>query len=169
MTPAIRAVEAASLRFRLLEYAYDPSAESVGLQAAEALGIAPAPVFKTLVAALDTGELVCTVIPADSRLGLKALAAAAGAKRADLADPARAERATGYVIGGISPFGQRRRLRSFVDASAVRHAEILVNGGRRGLQIALAPADLAAGLQATICPLRADRPQSPSEEKELPA
>ncbi|MBX6743251.1 MAG: Cys-tRNA(Pro) deacylase [Acetobacteraceae bacterium] len=156
ITPAVRAAEAASLRFRLLEYAYDPTAEAVGLQAAEALGIEPARVFKTLVAALDTGELVCALVPSDARLSLKALAAAAGAKRAELADPAKAERATGYVIGGISPFGQRRRLRMFVDASASQHAEMVVNGGRRGLQIALAPADLVAALGARLCPLRAE-------------
>jgi len=156
MTPALRAVQTASLRFRLLEYAYDPAAEAVGLQAAAALGIEPARVFKTLVAVLDTGELVCALIPSDARLSPKALAAAAGVKRAELAEPARAERTTGYVIGGISPFGQRRRLRTFVDASAAQHAEIVVNGGRRGLQIALAPADLVAALAARLCPLRAE-------------
>jgi Cys-tRNA(Pro)/Cys-tRNA(Cys) deacylase len=156
MTPAVRAAQAASLRFQILEYDYDPSAEAVGLQAAETLSIEPARVFKTLVVALDTGELVCAAIPSDSRLSLKAIAAAAGAKRAEMAEPAKAERATGYVVGGISPFGQRKRLRVFLDASAAGHAEILVNGGRRGLQLALAPADLAAALGATICPLRAE-------------
>jgi Cys-tRNA(Pro)/Cys-tRNA(Cys) deacylase len=156
VTPAVRAAEAASLRFRLLEYAYDPTAEAVGLQAAEALGIEPARVFKTLVAALDTGELVCALIPSDARLSLKALATAAGAKRAELADPGRAERATGYVVGGISPFGQRKQLRCFLDASAGQHAEIVVNGGRRGLQIALAPADLVAAVEAVVRPLQAE-------------
>lgn len=156
MTPAIRAAEAAGLHFRVLEYAYDPDAEAVGLQAAEALGLPPARVFKTLVVALDGATLAAAAIPSEARLSLKALAAAAGAKRADMADPAKAERATGYVVGGISPFGQKRRLRLFLDRSAVEHAEILVNGGRRGLQIALAPADLARALEATICPLRAE-------------
>jgi Cys-tRNA(Pro)/Cys-tRNA(Cys) deacylase len=154
VTPAVRAAEAASLRFRLLEYDYDPSAEAIGLQAAAALGIEPRRVFKTLVAALDTGELVCAVIPSDAKLNLKALAAAAGAKRADMADPTRAERATGYVVGGISPFGQRKRLRSFVDAGAAELPEMVVNGGRRGLQIALAPADLIAALGARLCAIR---------------
>ena len=155
-TPAVRAAEAAGIRFRLLEYDYDPNAEAVGLQAAEAMGIEPARVFKTLVCVLDGGELVCAAIPSDARLSLKALAAAAGAKRAEMADPARAERATGYVVGGISPFGQRKRLRCFLDASAGQHAEIVVNGGRRGLQIALAPADLVAAVEAVVRPLQAE-------------
>ncbi|MCW8085491.1 Cys-tRNA(Pro) deacylase [Sabulicella glaciei] len=153
VTPAVRAAEAAGLRFRLLEYNYDPSAESVGLQAASALGLPPAQVFKTLVAVLDTGEMVCAAIPSDARLNLKALATAAGAKRAEMADPAKAERATGYVVGGISPFGQRRKLRAFLDGSAAQHAEILLNGGRRGLQIAAAPEDCARALDALVAPL----------------
>jgi Cys-tRNA(Pro)/Cys-tRNA(Cys) deacylase len=153
-TPAVRAAEAAGIRFRLLDY--DPDAESVGLQAAAAMGIAPERVFKTLVCLLDGGELVCAVIPSDARLSLKALAAAAGAKRAEMADPVKAERSTGFVVGGISPFGQKRRLRCFLDASAAAHDEIVVNGGRRGLQIALAPADLVTALEAVVCPLQAE-------------
>lgn len=155
VTPAVRAAEALGLRFRLLEYDYDPDAEAVGLQAAEALGLVPACVFKTLIVLLDTGELVCAAIPSDARLNLKALASLAGAKRAELAPPAKAERATGYVVGGISPFGQRKRLRTFLDASAGSHAEILVNGGRRGLQLALAPGDCATALAAVVAPLQA--------------
>jgi Cys-tRNA(Pro)/Cys-tRNA(Cys) deacylase len=127
----------------------------VGLKAAEALGGAPARVFKTLVVGLDDGELVCAAIPSDARLSLKALAVAAGAKRAEMAPPIQAERATGYVVGGISPFGQRRLLRAFLDESALAHDEILVNGGRRGLQIALAPHDCVAALGAVVAPLRA--------------
>ncbi|MCB4825033.1 Cys-tRNA(Pro) deacylase [Roseicella sp. GB24] len=155
-TPAVRAAEAAGIRFRLLEYDYDPNAEAVGLQAAEALGLPAARVFKTLVCVLDGGEMVCTAIPSDARLSLKALAAAAAAKRAEMSDPAKAERITGYVVGGISPFGQKKRLRCFLDASATAHDEIVVNGGRRGLQIALAPADLTAALEAVVCPLQAE-------------
>jgi Cys-tRNA(Pro)/Cys-tRNA(Cys) deacylase len=155
-TPAVRAAEAAGIRFHLLEYDYDPNAEAVGLQAAEALGLPAERVFKTLVCVLDSGEMVCTAIPSDARLSLKALATAAGAKRAEMSDPAKAERITGYVVGGISPFGQKKRLRCFLDASVTRHDEIVVNGGRRGLQIALAPADLAAALEAVICPLQAE-------------
>jgi len=154
--PAVRAAEAAGIRFRLIEYEYDPSADAIGLQAAEAMGVPAQRVFKTLVCMLDGGELVCAAIPSDARLALKALAAAAGAKRADMADPARAERATGFVVGGISPFGQRKRLRCFLDASASEHGEIVVNGGRRGLQIALAPNDMIAALEAVVCPLQAE-------------
>ncbi|MFC7474579.1 Cys-tRNA(Pro) deacylase [Dankookia sp. GCM10030260] len=155
-TPAVRAAEAAGIRFRLVEYDYEPDAESVGLQAAAAMGIPPGQVFKTLVCLLDGAELVCAAIPSDARLSLKALAAAAGAKRAEMADPAKAERSTGFVVGGISPFGQKRRLRCFLDASAAGQDEIVVNGGRRGLQIALAPADLVAALAAVVCPLQAE-------------
>ncbi|PWC27070.1 Cys-tRNA(Pro) deacylase [Teichococcus aestuarii] len=154
-TPATRAAEAAGLRARLLEYEYDPAAEAIGLHAAAALGLSPAAVFKTLVAVLDTGELVCAAIPSDARLSLKALATALGAKRAEMAEPARAERATGYVVGGISPLGQKKRLRTVFDASALDQAEIVVNGGRRGLQLACAPAALIAALGAKAAPLRA--------------
>jgi len=120
------------------------------------MGIAPERVFKTLVCVLDGAELVCAAIPADARLSLKALAAAAGGKRAEMADPAKAERSTGFVVGGISPFGQKKRLRCFLDASADAQDEIVVNGGRRGLQIAAAPADLVTALEAVVCPLQAE-------------
>lgn len=153
VTPAVRAAEAAGLAFRLLEYSYDPNAEAIGVAAAAALGLAPGLVFKTLIAALDGGELVSVVIPSDARLSLKALAQAAGAKRAEMADPAKAERATGYVVGGISPLGQKRRLRCFLDAGAGDLPEIVVNGGRRGLQIAAEPHALAAALGARLHPL----------------
>jgi Cys-tRNA(Pro)/Cys-tRNA(Cys) deacylase len=149
-TPAVRAAAAARIPHRLLEYAYDPNADAIGLQAAEALGLEPERVFKTLIVALDTGALACAVIPVAARLNLKALAAAAGAKKADLADPQKAERATGYVVGGISPLGQKRRLATFVDASAEALDEMVVNGGRRGLQIALAPADLVRLTDAKV-------------------
>ncbi len=147
-TPAIRAANAAGIAYRLLEYTYDPTAEAIGLQAAEALGLDPRMVFKTLIVALDTGELVCALIPAAARLDLKALAAASGARKAELADAAKAERSSGYVVGGISPLGQRKRLRSFVEVSAQSLEEMVVNGGRRGLQIVLRPADLIEALDA---------------------
>jgi Cys-tRNA(Pro)/Cys-tRNA(Cys) deacylase len=157
-TPAVQAAKTAGLAFRLLEYDYDPAAQSVGLHAAASLGLPAAKVFKTLVVALDGGEFVCAVIPANARLDLKAVAAAAGGKRAELADPARAERSTGYVVGGISPLGQRRRLRTFVDASAPELDEMVVNGGRRGLQIALRPADLIAAAAAKVARLASFAP-----------
>lgn len=155
VTPATRAAEAAGIPFRLLEYDYDPDADAIGLHAAASLGMDPALVFKTLVAVLDSGEMVCAAIPSAARLGLKALAAAAGARRAEMAPPAKAERATGYVVGGISPFGQKKRLRCFLDASALAHPEIVVNGGRRGLQILLAPADAVKTLGATVAAISA--------------
>jgi Cys-tRNA(Pro)/Cys-tRNA(Cys) deacylase len=147
-------MEQAGVAFQLLEYDYDPSADEIGLQAAQALGKPPSTVFKTLVVALDSGELICAIIPSDARLNLKSVASAAGAKKADLSDPKKAERTTGYVVGGISPLGQRKRLRTFIDASAQRLDEIVVNGGRRGLQIALSPADLILATSAVVTPLQ---------------
>lgn len=154
ITPAVRAIEQSGAAFQLLEYDYDPSADEIGLHAAQALGRDPATVFKTLVVALDSGELVCAMIPSSARLDLKRIASSAGAKRAELADPKKAERATGYVIGGISPLGQKKRLRTFIDASAATLDEIVVNGGRRGLQIALRPADLMTAASAVVAPLQ---------------
>ncbi|MDI3340696.1 MAG: Cys-tRNA(Pro) deacylase [Sphaerobacter sp.] len=141
-TPALTAAERAGIAFTVHEFAHDPDAGSYGLAAAQALGVDPARVFKTLVVAVDGARLVVAVIPVAARLNLKALAAAAGGKRADLAEPQVAERATGYVVGGISPLGQRRRLPTIVDDSALRHERIFVSAGRRGLDIELAPADL---------------------------
>lgn len=152
-TPAVNAAKAAGIEFRLLEYEYDSSADAIGLHAAESLGLDPAIVYKTLVAQLDTKALVCAVIPVAARLDLKALAAAAGAKKADMADVAAAERSSGYMVGGISPLGQRKALRTFVDSSAESLPEMVVNGGRRGLQIVLKPADLARALKAVLCPI----------------
>ena len=155
LTPAVRALEKADIAFELLEYDYDPDAGEIGMHAAQALGRPPSTVFKTLILALDSGELVCAVIPSDARLNLKAVASAAGSRRADLADPKKAERATGYVVGGISPLGQRKPLRTYLDASASALGEIVVNGGRRGLQIVLKPSDLIAATSAEVSPLRA--------------
>jgi Cys-tRNA(Pro)/Cys-tRNA(Cys) deacylase len=141
---------AAEIAFQLLEYDYDPSAGEIGLQAAQALGRLPSTLFKTLVLAVESGELICALIPSDARLDLKAIASASGARKAALADPTKAERTTGYVVGGISPLGQRRRLRTFIDASAPPLDEIVVNGGRRGLQIVLRPADLIRANAAVV-------------------
>jgi len=154
ITPAVRAVEEAGIAFELLEYDYNPAAGDIGLQAAQALGRHPSTVFKTLIVVLDSGELVCAVLPSDSRLNLKAIASAGAAKKAELSDPKRAERATGYVVGGISPLGQRKCLRTFVDASAREQDAIVVNGGRRGLQIVLKPADLILIASAVVAPLQ---------------
>jgi Cys-tRNA(Pro)/Cys-tRNA(Cys) deacylase len=153
ITPAVRAMEQIGAIFQLLEYDYDPSADEIGLQAARALGRRPSTVFKTLVVALDSGELVCAIIPSNARLTLKAIASAAGARKAELSDPKKAERTTGYVVGGISALGQRKRLRTFIDASALSLEEIVVNGGRRGLQIVLRPADLILATSAVVVSL----------------
>ncbi|MEE1930459.1 Cys-tRNA(Pro) deacylase [Streptomyces sp. TRM 70351] len=142
-TPATVALTAAGVPFTLHAYAHDPAAESYGREAADALGVEAARVFKTLVAEVD-GALTVAVVPVTGSLDLKALAAAAGGKRAVMADPAAAERSSGYVRGGISPLGQRRRLPTVVDASADAHTTVCVSAGRRGLEIELAPADLVA-------------------------
>lgn len=141
MTPAVVAAQRAKADFALHEYEHDPSAASYGLEAAEKLGVDPGRLFKTLVASVD-GRLAVAVVPVAGSLDLKALADALGGKRAAMADVAEAERATGYVTGGISPLGQRRRLPTVVDASALRWESVYVSAGKRGLQISLAPADL---------------------------
>ena len=153
MTPAVKALERAGVAFELREYAHDPRAASYGLEAAQALGIDPASVYKTLLAQLDGKELVVAIVAVDSLLNLKSLAKAAGAKRGAMADPALAERSTGYVRGGISPFGQKKRVRTFVDASMTDLDIVHVSGGRRGLEIAIAPADLITVTSATVANL----------------
>jgi Cys-tRNA(Pro)/Cys-tRNA(Cys) deacylase len=140
-TPATVAATRARIDFTLHPYEVDPDAASYGEAAAEALGISPDQIFKTLVTEVD-GVLVVAVVPVAASLDLKALAAAASGKRAAMADPQVAERATGYVVGGISPLGQRRRLPTVVDSSVSGLATVYVSAGRRGLQIELAPADL---------------------------
>jgi Cys-tRNA(Pro)/Cys-tRNA(Cys) deacylase len=112
ITPAVRAIEQAGVAFQLLEYDYDPSAGEIGLQAAQALERHPSTVFKTLVVARDSGELICAIIPSDVRLNLEAIASAASAKKAELSDPKKAERTTGYVVGGISPGSGRQGCKS---------------------------------------------------------
>jgi Cys-tRNA(Pro)/Cys-tRNA(Cys) deacylase len=153
-TPATVAATEAGIAFTLHTYQHDPAAASYGEEAAQALGADPERVLKTLVAEVD-GALTVAVVPVSASLALKALAAAAGGKRAVLADPAAAERATGYVLGGISPLGQRKRLPTVLDASAAGHATVWVSAGRRGLEIELAPADLIRLTGATVAPVRA--------------
>jgi Cys-tRNA(Pro)/Cys-tRNA(Cys) deacylase len=137
-TPAIRAAESAGIRFTLHEYEHDPRAGSYGDEAAEKLDVDPARLFKTLVVSVD-GALAVACVPVTGELDLKSLG-----KRARMADKGQAQAATGYVSGGTSPLGQRKRLPTHVDASALEHATILVNGGRRGLQLELDPRDLIA-------------------------
>ncbi|MDH6144626.1 MULTISPECIES: Cys-tRNA(Pro) deacylase [Kitasatospora] len=140
-TPATVALEKAGVAFTVHAYQHDPAAPSYGTEAAEALGVAPERVFKTLVAEVD-GALTVGVVPVAGQLDLKALAAAVGGKRAVMADPAAAERSSGYVRGGISPLGQRKPLRTVVDAGALAHPTVYVSAGRRGLEVELAPAEL---------------------------
>jgi Cys-tRNA(Pro)/Cys-tRNA(Cys) deacylase len=138
VTPAVRAARAAGIAHSVHEYAA-AGGRGYGAEAAAALGIPPARVFKTLVARLDGAGLAVAIVPVAAQLDLKRLAAAAGAKRAEMAPPREAERATGYVRGGISPLGQRRRLPTFLDASALGFETVFVSGGRRGLELELPP------------------------------
>ena len=147
-TPATTAARKAGVEHRVHEYAHDPSAASYGMEAAEALGLDPARVFKTLVADLD-GTLTVCIVPVAHELDLRSLG-----KRARLADTAKAERTTGYVAGGISPLGQRRALPTLVDETALDHDTVFVSAGRRGLEIELAPGDLVALTDAEIRRLR---------------
>jgi Cys-tRNA(Pro)/Cys-tRNA(Cys) deacylase len=151
-TPATLALEKAGVHFALYEYDYDPNAARIGMQAAEALGVSPARLLKTLMAKAD-GSIVCVVLPADREVSFKKLAAAAGTKSAAMLPPADAERVTGYRVGGISPFGQKKRVAVFIEATALDHPTIIVNGGRRGLQIELAPTDLMRLLDAKAASL----------------
>jgi Cys-tRNA(Pro)/Cys-tRNA(Cys) deacylase len=151
-TPATVALTAAGTPFTLHAYDHDPSSPSYGEEAAEALGVSPDRVFKTLVADVD-GALTVAVVPVAGQLDLKALAAAVGGKRAAMADPSAAERTTGYVRGGISPLGQRKRLPTVVDASAPAHETVCVSAGRRGLEVELSPTDLVSLTSATVAPI----------------
>jgi Cys-tRNA(Pro)/Cys-tRNA(Cys) deacylase len=148
-TPATALLSKQKITHRVHAYPHDPRATSYGTEAASALGIEPRQCFKTLVAEVD-GTLVVGVVPVSGSLDLKALAAAVGGKRAAMADPGSAERATGYVRGGISPLGQRKRLSTVVDTSAVELTTMYVSAGRRGLEIELAPADLVRLTAATV-------------------
>ncbi len=159
-TPATVALAKADVPFVLHAYDHDPAAElSYGEEAAAALGTSPERVFKTLVAEVD-GALAVAVVPVSAALDLKALAAAAGGKRAAMADPDAAERTTGYVRGGISPLGQRKRLPTFIDASALDFETVFVSASKRGLEVELAPAALGDLTAATTAPLARPRGRS---------
>lgn len=156
-TPATLALTRASIPFTAHAYAHDPAAASFGLEAASALDVEPDRVFKTLLAEAD-GRLVVGIVPVSGLLDLKALASAVGAKRAVMADAAVAERKTGYVVGGISPIGQKSALPTVLDETAKLFDTIFVSGGKRGLDIELAPADLVAVTSASVAAIAADRP-----------
>ena len=157
MTPAINAAKKAGVAFELLEYEHDPAAHSYGEEAARVLGLDPAIVFKTLLVSLNghKSPLAVAVIPVSHMLSLKAIAKALGAKKADMADPHLAERTTGYVVGGISPLGQKKALPTVIDSSAQALPRMHVSAGRRGLEIVLAPQDLARLTRASFAGITA--------------
>lgn len=154
-TPALVELERAGVPFRAHEFVHDPAERSYGLAAARAIGVDPDRVFKTLLANLVVVDHpkpvpVVGIVPVSTQLSLKELAAAVGAKRGEMCAPADAERITGYVVGGISPFGQKKRLRTVIDETCELSDTIFVSGGRRGLDIEVAPADLVRVLDATV-------------------
>ena len=150
MTPAIDLLKKARAEHQVHSYTHDPKAASYGLEAAEKLQLPPERVFKTLLAASEKGELLVAVVPVAGSLDLKALAHAAGVKKAEMADPQAAQRSTGYLLGGISPLGQKKRLKTVIDETAKSFSKIYVSGGKRGLDIGLDPQDLAQLLNAVF-------------------
>jgi Cys-tRNA(Pro)/Cys-tRNA(Cys) deacylase len=154
MTPAINAAKKKKIVYKIHQYTHDPAHESYGKEAAEKLGIEEERVYKTLVVKLDNGNLTVAVVPVSSMLSMKQIAKAVGAKKAAMADKELVEKTTGYVVGGVSPLGQKKRLATIIDSSAKNFPTIFVSAGRRGLEIELSPADLAAltsAAFATIC------------------
>ena len=160
MTPAVLALTAAAVQFRVHEFHHEPGDRNYGLVAAEALGVEPERVFKTLLAELTvngTVEQVVGIVPVSGQLSLRELAAAMGGKRAEMCRPELAEKLTGYVVGGISPFGQKKRLRTAIDETCILFDSIFVSGGKRGLDLELAPDDVVRVLDAVVAPIAADR------------
>jgi Cys-tRNA(Pro)/Cys-tRNA(Cys) deacylase len=153
MTPAIALAKRAGIDFQTHQYVHDPNHPSYGEEAAQKLGVDPACVFKTLVINLDGRRLAVAVVPVASKLDLKAAAKALGSKRAAMAEALEVERSTGYVLGGVSPLGQKRRLPTLIDDSAQTCQTLFVSAGRRGLEIELAPADLQRLLDGSFAPL----------------
>ncbi len=151
-TRATQALTAAKVAFTVHHYDYDPNAERIGMQAAEALGEPGHRVLKTLMALVD-GKPVCVVVPSDKEVSMKKLAAAFKGKKAEMMPPADAERATGYHVGGISPFGQKRKVPTAIEEAALAEPYVFMNGGQRGLQVRLTPADAQKALGAVAAPL----------------
>ncbi|KPQ30693.1 MAG: Cys-tRNA(Pro) deacylase [Marinobacter excellens HL-55] len=156
MTPGILAAQKAKVSYTVHEYQHEPSAESYGTEAAEKMGVDPSRVFKTLVVSVDGKTLAVAVLPVTHLLSLKLIAKAAGAKKAAMADKLDVQRSTGYVLGGVSPLGQKKRLPSYIDASAQQFDTVFVSAGKRGLEIELAPADLARLTNGQFVPLQQD-------------
>ncbi len=153
MTPAIKLLEKAKINFKVHEYHHDPAAESYGLEASEKLGVEDVRVFKTLVVMLDAKDYAVAIIPVAQMLSMKQIAKASAAKKATMADKIAVERITGYVLGGVSPIGQKKRLKTFIDNSARGFESIYVSAGRRGLEIELTAEDLKNQTGATFAPL----------------
>lgn len=151
-TQATLALTRAGVSFSVHHYDYDPGADRIGLQAAEAIGEPPHRVLKTLMVEVD-GKPACTVIPSDCELSMKRVAAAFGGKGAQMMKPAAAERLTGFRVGGISPFGQKRKVPTAIEAAALGEAYVIINGGQRGLMVQLAPGDAVKALAAIAAPL----------------
>ncbi|MFQ6576061.1 Cys-tRNA(Pro) deacylase [Pseudomonas sp. UM16] len=156
MTPALDLLKKVRAEHHIHSYEHDPKAASYGLEAAEKLGLEPVRVFKTLLASSEKGELLVAVVPVVGSLDLKGLAHAAGVKKCEMADKAAAQRSTGYLLGGISPLGQKKRLRTFIDQSAQEFETIYVSAGRRGLEVELASAVLAEHTQAKFAAIGRD-------------
>lgn len=154
MTPAISLLRKKRIAHTVHEYEHDPSAESYGLEAAQKLGVEPDRMFKTLVVRLDSKQLAVGIVPVSAMLNMKLLAKACGARKAAMATPAEVERATGYVLGGVSPLGQKRRLPTVIDATAESCETMFVSAGRRGMDVELAPAKLQALLSARCADIR---------------
>jgi len=154
VTPAVVALDAAGISYTIHEYERGEDLRDFGREAAEQLGLDHDQVFKTLVVVADD-ELIVAVVPVSCQLSMKRVAAAVGAKRAVMCEPARAERSSGYIVGGISPIGQRKPLRTVVDESAELFDVVYVSGGRRGLDIGLAPSDMVHILDAVVAPITA--------------
>lgn len=148
MTPAIKLANQCNLDYKLHEYTHDSNAASFGLEAVEKMGVDAERVFKTLVVTTDSGVLAVAVLPVDKTLNFKKMAKALGGKKVQMADPKQVERSTGYVLGGVSPLGQKKRLPTIIDSSATNQSTIYVSGGRRGLEIELPPEQLATTLTA---------------------
>lgn len=153
MTPAINLLRKAGIAHRVLSYPHEPGTASYGLEAADKLGLDATTVFKTLLAASETNELLVAIVPVAGQLDLKALATAAGCRKCVMAGIDAAQRATGYLVGGISPLAQKKRLRTFLDASAMALPELHISAGRRGLEVSLAGSDLAGLINASWAPI----------------
>lgn len=154
-TPATKVLDALKIPYALHTYEYDPAAKQIGVQAALELGVDPEVVLKTLMLEVD-GKAACVLVPSNSEVSMKKVAAVFGAKHAKMMLPAEAEKQTGYKVGGISPLGRRRSSPVAVDESALQHAKVFLNGGQRGLQICIAPKDLVLALAAEVADLLAD-------------